>query len=172
MKRQIILRGFHRPLQLIPACFRNMKIGKAFKFSKTVVFTDSCKYDLKSSDQYDWNKLFGISTERIHKDSWRFAWRNLNNNNVEVCAYCYDNGERWTSGILTLPLGIPHTFTIERDEDGYILFNVNGKYFLAEIHDEKKRKFFWGCGLYFGGNRKAPHNIVIEHHNNIIVESL
>lgn len=171
MKKQIILRGFHRPLQLIPACFRNMKIGEAFKFSKTIVFTDSCKYDLKSLDQYDWNKLFGISTERIHKDSWRFAWRNHNNNSVEVCAYCYDNGKRRTSSITTLPFGIPHTFTIERDEDGYILFKVNGKY-LAEVHDEKKRKFFWGCGLYFGGNRRAPHNIVIERYNNITVESL
>lgn len=171
MKRQIILRGFHRPLQLIPACFRNMKIGETFKFSKTVVFTDSCKYDLKSLDQYDWNKLFGISTERIHKDSWRFAWRNLNNNSVEVCTYCYDNGKRWTSSIATLSLGMPHTFTIERDKDGYMLFKVNNKY-LAEVHDEKKRKFFWGCGLYFGGNKRAPHNIVVEHHNNIIVESL
>lgn len=171
MKKQIILKGFHRPLQLIPACFRNMKIGKTFKFSKTIVFTDSCKYDLKSLDQYDWNKLFGISTERIHKDSWRFAWRNLNNNSVEVCAYCYDNGKRWTSGITILPFDTPHTFTIERDEDGYILFKVNGKY-LAVVHDEKKRKFFWGCGLYFGGNRRAPHNIVIEYHNNIIVECL
>lgn len=171
MKRQIILRGFHRPLQLIPACFRNMKIGEAFKFSKTVVFTGSCKYDFTTLDQYDWNKLFGISTERIHKDSWRFAWRNLNGDGVEVCAYCYDNGKRWTSGITTLAFGVPHTFTIERDKDGYILFKVNGKY-LAEVHDEKKRKFFWGCGLYFGGNRRAPHNIIVEYHNNIIVESL
>lgn len=167
MKR-IIPKGFHRPLQLIPACFRNMKKGGAFEFSKTVLFTSSCRYDFESGDQYDWNKLFGISSWRIRKDSWRFAWRNLDNDNIEVCAYCYDNGKRWTSSIAFLPLKKSHTFTIERDEDGYILFKVNGRY-LAEVHDEKKRKFFWGCGLYFGDNRRAPHNIVIEYYNGLTV---
>jgi len=46
------------------------------RFRWAVTFTESCRYDLKTADQLDVNKLCGIGyLPGHHKESARFGWR-------------------------------------------------------------------------------------------------
>lgn len=162
MKKQIILKGFHRPLQLIPACFKNMAFGNNFELCKTIEFTDSCRYNLGTEDQYDWNKLFGVCRGLfgIHKHSGRFAWRyNTNTGTIEIAAYSYIDGIRYMDFIKTIRLNKAYKFKLKK-EAGYLLFYIDDQ-LLAEIWIGYADVFF-GAGLYFGGNRRAPQKIIVE----------
>lgn len=160
MKKQIILKGFHRPLQLIPACFKNMRRGEVFSLSKTIMFTDSCRYRLPYGDQMDWNKLFGLC-RRIHKDSGRFAWRyNVRTGMIEIAMYSYICGERNIDMLKSVPVNKPIKFSILRKYD-YLCYYIND-YLVGETWIGKKYNLLWGCGLYFGGNRRAPQTIIVK----------
>lgn len=160
MKKQIILKGFRRPLQLIPACFRNMRFGEVFSIRKDIMFTNSCRYRLPYEDQADWNKLFGVCA-RIHKDSGRFAWRyNVRTGMIEIAIYSYIGGERSIDIIKPVPINKPIEFMIRRT-GGYLNYYINGA-LVGETWFNLQRDLFWGCGLYFGGNRRAPQRIVVE----------
>ena len=163
MKKQVILRGFHRPLQLIPACFKNMKSGLIFSLTKEIEFTDSCRYNLRSDDQHDWNKLFGLC-RRIHKDSGRFAWRyNARTGMIEIAIYTYINGERDASLVKTIPINKRFKFGICRHFN-YLSYYINDQ-LVGESWIGADSHTLWGCGLYFGGNRRAPQTIIVEQKN-------
>ena len=61
------------------------------RIMKVVTFYPSTKYDLRSNDQLDWNKLFGIAFfPGKHKTSYRFGWRyNIETQMMELGAYSY-----------------------------------------------------------------------------------
>lgn len=59
MKTNIIKKGFHRPLTLLPAFIRSMG-WKEFYMDRTFKFTEKSKYNLNDTDQLDWNKLVGV----------------------------------------------------------------------------------------------------------------
>lgn len=166
MKKQIIPRGFHRPLQLIPACFKNGRRGLCFKLAKSIEFTDSCRYKLYSDDQYDWNKLFGVCNGifGIHKNSGRFAWRyNDKTGVIEVAIYTYINGERDASIVKSLRVNRCHQFSICR-EGAYLKYYIDCQ-LVGESWIGAASNTLWGCGLYFGGNRRAPQTIIVEQKN-------
>ena len=55
-------------------------------------FLPSCRYDLGTADQYDLNKLYGLSWGLPHQESARFAWRyNKAHDMIDVFAYPYIN---------------------------------------------------------------------------------
>lgn len=163
MKKQIILKGFHRPLQLIPACFKNIKSGLIFSLTKEIEFTDSCRYNLHSNDQYDWNKLFGVCAGifGIHTNSGRFAWR-YNNGMIEIAIYTYINGERDASRIKAVPINKRIKFSIHR-HFSYLSYYINDQ--LVGESWIGSDNTLWGCGLYFGGNRRAPQTIIVKQEN-------
>lgn len=164
MKKQIIPKGFHRPLQLIPACFKNMKSGLKFSLTKEIEFTDSCRYKLYSDDQYDWNKLFGVCAGifGVHTNSGRFAWR-YSNGMIEIAIYTYINGERDASPVKTVPINKRIKFDIRRNFN-YLSYYINDR-FVGESWIGTDNNMLWGCGLYFGGNRRAPQTIIVEQKN-------
>lgn len=162
MKKQIILKGFHRPLQLIPACFKNMKKRTYyFSLTKEIKFTDSCRYNLHSNDQHDWNKLFGVCAGifGIHTNSGRFAWR-YSNGMIEIAIYTYINGERDASLVKTIPINRRFKFDIRR-QFNYLRYFINDQ-LVGESWIGADNSTLWGCGLYFGGNRRAPQTIIVE----------
>lgn len=60
-----------------------------------ISFDDSCKYNLKTKDQADINKLFGLSYGWHHYNSDRIGWRYLVEEDVfEILTYSYINGVR------------------------------------------------------------------------------
>lgn len=137
-------------------------------FTWQVLFTDSCRYDLKSDDQLDTNKLVGIGyfPGFHHVDSARFGWQyDAEIERVMLSAYCYVNGQRTILPITTVPINKAYTVQLTVnfgsyffkviDESGYKLGSVGVAFF-------HKKKLQYLLLPFFGGNRKAPHTMKIK----------
>jgi hypothetical protein len=147
-------------------------IGLFYKkehISKSVYFEDSCRYELKDEDQYDTNKLFGIGYFwSHHKDSARFGWRyNHITDKIVISAYCYVDGEVIFLDLCEVKIGEWYSMTIViRDYDYQFLVYANGMQIEHdEIKKKHKKKFGFPLGVYFGGQKTAPHNIKIKMQN-------
>ena len=171
MKRTI-LKHLHRPLQLIPAALRPCGLlitGTTHVVSRRIKFNTNCAYDLQSEDQYDWNKLFGVcfGLTGIHKNSLRFGWRyNKDTHNIELCTIVYrEDSSVERKHIEDIALNQWGEFELTfRVEPYYVMYNfvINGRTVLFGAMPTPPAMTFWGCGLYFGGNRRAPHRITVN----------
>lgn len=167
MKRQLILKGFHRPLSLIPPFLRRPKKTDCdIYINKRIIFTDSCRYSLDGGDQDDWNKLFGFcfGIFGIHKNSARAVWRYVpESDHIEIALYTYINGERDYQICTSVPINSICTIDLSYNrQENSLRLHVGGVYcyLITRIVSFPDKPVF-GCGLYFGGNRHSPHNIMI-----------
>lgn len=121
-----------------------------------VQFGYGCKYDI-GEDQSDINKLFGVGYWFHHRNSARIGWRYFNDR-IELHYYCYVNGNRITGLLgyasMNKPVTVQYTYT----KTAYV-FECNGNLF-SILHSGHGR-FGYLLGTYFGGNRKAPHEMRI-----------
>ena len=157
MKKQIILKWFRRPLRLIPACFKNARMGEAFSIGKTVEFTDSCRYKLPDKDRLSWNRLFGVS----RGDSGCFAWRyDIQSGMIEIGIDTRISRDRDISFVKRVPINKKLDFRISR-RNNYLEYYINGV-LIGDSWIGYGPEFLWGLGLRFGSTRRAPHAIVIE----------
>ncbi len=127
----------------------------------TATFDSSAIYKTtNTSNQADINKLYGISDcgTHHHQNSARFGWR-WYNNQLEILAYSYENGERNFKFITSVALNKEYTYTLETTADAYV-FKLDGKTVSTERSCEGAAS---GYKLfpYFGGNEKAPHDIKV-----------
>jgi hypothetical protein len=139
-------------------------------FFKKKIFYDVCflegsEYDI-DTDQSDINKLFGVGFfPHHHVNSARFGWRyNPDKVAIELLAYFYDNGVRKSEYVGECMIGeiVRCELTIHKS---YYIFGVRHrygryKYSFQHISPSFKR-IGYKLGLYFGGNRTAPHTIKI-----------
>lgn len=140
---------------------------------KQFMFTDSSMYNFNDNDQLDINKLFGFSIGHHHDNSFRFGWRpNRDLTKMEIVTYEYCDGIRIPEKkILEVELNKWYSYELKYcSVIKYMQYNIidsNGIKVTSmhpiELKDEEKRGYT--LGLYFGGNRKAPHNIVIYRKN-------
>ncbi len=122
----------------------------------------SAHYTLNNEDDYDWNKLFGLSNSwHPHESSARICWRRLNEEQYQICLYTYDDGVRITSKEIDLYYD---TFYGAR-----IIISRNNFYLLFKdmsiIFPRKSEKLFpirTVLKPYFGGTSVAPHDIKIK----------
>lgn len=142
------------------------------KINRNVLFNNNCDYVFNDNDQYDINKLFGFSFGFHHKNSARFGWRwDVEKKNMEILAYVYRNSKRvkeWEENIHICNIGMLESSKMEiKVEKGYYIFSVKKTNIESNIEYSLKikhgRKCFWGYFLnpYFGGNKKAPHDMTI-----------
>jgi hypothetical protein len=135
-----------------------------------ISFDENSSYNLESNDQMDINKLFGISYGFHHKNSARFGWRwDLKKNKMEILAYVYNKGKRikeWEEDIFIAHIELLDFYEMEiQTHKKYYKFIIkkesNGETYETTVKHGKT--CFWGYELfpYFGGNRKAPHDITI-----------
>lgn len=128
-------------------------------------FDENCLYDLHDNDNYDTNKLFGISTSYNHMiQSARIGWRCLDNKTIEILAYVHDEHKFLNPQILG---------TINPDELFECMITVNDLSFQFLFRKEYKTnvvtiakktkgwKFKYKLFPYFGGNESAPHDMTI-----------
>lgn len=158
-----IPRGRHRA--------RPWRLGFWFNrssFAWTVKFDESCRYDLQSDDQFDTNKLIGIGyLPGHHKDSARFGWRyDTKTEQVEVLAYCYINGRREIQCICHCMIGQAYDIHLKVLSTCYY-FAVHYKgdamsIGLASVDYGHRKRFMYRLGVWFGGNKVAPHDMDIE----------
>jgi len=128
-----------------------------------VKFGDSCQYNFGDSDQMDINKLFGISSGLHHQNSARFGWL-WNIDKISLHSYCYIQGERKSRHLTDLQQNKWYKLSVFT-RSGFYIFEVEDESAkLNSVSIENHKKFRWGYNLwpYFGGNKKAPHDIVIE----------
>jgi hypothetical protein len=153
----IILKGWHYALLDIPWPF----ISKD-TIRRKVTFTESCRYNLGDDDQLDWNKLFGLSLGGFHHDnSVRYGWRyNPSTDLIEVAAYYYIDGVRNSKKIFHFEIGEEYEMVITVTEHKYI-FHVPGKGLITSVNKNKTAKWGYELGLFFGGNKPAPHKIEV-----------
>ncbi len=169
-----IYKNFHYPFLYFfifkPLIFLNKKEKKfCYKFK----FTKSCLYDLHNEDEHDVDKLFGFSVGHHHKNSsFRFGWRPiLKNNSIQIVAYEYHNGKRQQTKIIgEVEINKWYTYTLK-----YNIKDGMGQYFITDEYNNtmslltisrKKIKFLpfgYKLFIYFGGNEKAPQDIVIYY---------
>lgn len=133
-------------------------LKKNVKMSHSIIFDDSCLYSFGDADDYDINKLFGRSFGMHHKDSFRFGWR-ADGNKIAIYAYNYINGKRVIDFLCKCSPSIKNNFSLIF-ESNTVKLNVNG---VTWSYDLDMDLPFIGYKMYpyFGGNRTAPHDMLI-----------
>lgn len=137
-------------------------------FSKTILsfqakFDESAEYQTtRQENQADINKLMGFSdcNGHHHNNSARFGWRWFDNQ-LEIHAYCYIDGQRVNKYITSVPLNSMNDYQIEIADNKYI-FTVNNN---ARLEINKNNSCSGGINYmlfpYFGGDEPAPHDITV-----------
>lgn len=143
------------------------------KITGTATFPEPF-YDLGDNDQFDWNKLIGISFNPLKPDqnAIMIAWRyNLDTNKVAVGPYFNVNSERITPEKLQptqkywfeIHKEIPIKFEITYKE---IKFwnSVTGQFMIVPTPSNLKTKWFTSFLVqpWFGGNRTPSNEIFID----------
>ena len=89
---------------------------------------------------------------------WRY---NVATDMIDIATYYYIGGDREFRKVISLRLNARTKFEIER-EGNRVWFYINDEF--MDYDDAFKTEgslFTFRCGFYFGGNRTAPHNIMI-----------
>ncbi len=142
-------------------------ITRYFKFTETAI------YRFYDEDQHDVNKLFGFSFGFHHVNSVRFGWRPTEDlTKIEIVGYEYVNKLR----IPTIPIcdvELNTWYKYELKFKGGVFNEI--EYYVTDgtkqhgtVHPIVLRnRFNWGYRLYlyFGGNKTAPHDIIIYQTN-------
>ena len=154
--------------------------------SATVRFHENCRYDI-GSDQLDWNKLFGRTTNGVTRyNSMRVGWRyrpDVGEGVMEIGAYTYKKGKRQTEIVIDPRTGenfevslgfvqIDELFTVSVAHEKYkYVFNLSYQDYQKELRLPAKKQCdicpSWKHNPYFGGNRKTPHKMtfMLEWHS-------
>jgi hypothetical protein len=148
------------------------KLGLHWKKNKIVyevVFNFDCRYETEDKkNQLDINKLFGLSFGLHHKNSARFGWRDNGEGKIDILAYVYRNGKRVTESegiyIETVEVGRTYTMDITVTNDVYMFTIIKGSKLVGATIVDHGDLLPIGYYLnpYFGGDEKAPHDMVIE----------
>ena len=137
---------------------RSNELKFVVQFNKTAKYTS-----INEENQFDINKLYGFSDNNSfhHNNSARFGWRWVNEE-LQLFAYCYSNGERHYDFITNLDLGKFYALKIEITDDAYEFSVSNNK--LVSI--ERSSNTSWGIKYklypYFGGDETSPQDIEIS----------
>ena len=168
MRKLIIRKNKRKPFPYI-SLFIPIFIWKKKSFSiiKSFNFSDSAIYQFPDTDQWDVNTLFGFSIGFHHVNSFRFGWRpNKDLTKIEIDGYEYHNKIRITTiSICEVELNKWYTYVLtyipKTNEVEYLVIDKNCE--SANSYIRLKNNLSWGyrLGLYFGGNKKAPHDITI-----------
>lgn len=190
MKNYTILKHFHRPISFPPFLKGFGYIDKPVEITSKVTFHDDCAYELSSkSDQFDWNKLEGLSFGLfgIHRNSIRFGWRwNTYFEQIEISVLRYYINEQnkqvvERSCLMRVDLNTEHEFKIKTRPmnldkgtliecsmfiDGELVYRCIQMEYIS-IYNLRMPTFRFGCGIYFGGNYRAPHTMHITKKTKI-----
>lgn len=151
--------GFLKPL--------GFSFGSTFKYK--VKFHQNCLYTIEGVDLWDINKLVGFSSSYSHHvQSCRVGWRCLDQENIQLVTYCYDDKIRLPEIIITqVKTGEEFTLTLKNSQQYWIfIFYQENKDPIVILVPKKKSGWCFKYKLfpYFGGNQKSPHAMEIEVH--------
>lgn len=126
------------------------------KFDETAIYTSKIE-----ENQWDTNKLFGFSdcTDNHHDNSARFGWRWLNEQ-IEILAYCYVDGERIIEYVGATQPNMINKYEIQLLNDTY-RFVMDTT--IVDVNRSKPcdKGVYYLLFPYFGGDETAPHDVNI-----------
>lgn len=127
------------------------------------IFDESAVYDFNDDAlQTNKNKLMGFAdcNSLHHENSARFAWQ-WYNNQLEIFAYCYVNGERVEEFVGVVELHQVNRYEIELTNNAYI-FRLNNEATVSIPRGNTCDKgVYYKLWPYFGGSVPAPHDVHI-----------
>lgn len=156
------------PYCILPKKLKNNLSGR-------FIFTESSKYDLKSNDQYDWNKMCGIKIGLLsqEKDGTMIGWRYADNK-FQIALYVHGgvkqkgfvgSGNAFVSEtIIDIPINTECYFNIVINKDyAELIVQVPlpadslRRFTTYTINIERKNGFTSGylINSWFGGQRTA-----------------
>jgi hypothetical protein len=145
--------------------FARFNISRLWPFSGscirgTIRFDESCWHKRSDIEYTGWNKLTGVSSLLIHRNSGRLVWQPDFNvpGRILIASYVYDRGRRITHPFASCLTGQDVSFMIIA-EGGYYSFECNGN--ITGIRADSPSVLF-KCFPYFGGKSTAPHNMSIS----------
>ena len=140
-------------------------VDRALRFR--VSFADDAAYTTSApSNQSDWNKLMGLTTDRIHKNSIRIGWRwNPASSRVELGFYGYLNGRRFMQQLTDVPRGQPIDCELRMSNQG-LTARAGGATHTESGSLGVSLPLTWVLhSVYFGGDETAPHDIQVSVQN-------
>lgn len=129
------------------------------------MFDDNCIYDLGTNDNFDVNKLFGISFGVHHINSWRLGYNCENKNGtMSLYSYWYNNKKRSFSKLFDITTDkIPHfAINIDRATNAIWIKSMHPDYpYESKLDFDFSKCPKWSYMLYpyFGGNCTAPNRM-------------
>jgi len=126
------------------------------------IFDSSAIYNTTDpSNQYDVNKLYGVSDCGCShmKYSIRFGWRWLNDS-LEILLFKHQGGVFSFEKITSITLNDVHQYEIIKTDNEYVLYVDNVYRTTPRSCPGLYRSYF--LYPYFGGDETAPHNITIQ----------
>ncbi|MGB0925526.1 MAG: hypothetical protein ACPGTS_02355 [Minisyncoccia bacterium] len=131
-------------------------------------FHESCRYDHGNDDQFDWNKLTGItfSIDPL-QETVMLAWRyNVEKGMIELAAYYHVKGDRRFSDVLaTVRIGETASATISVDykrKQYTVETTVDFESNLSYRSFSHNRKLARRIQPWFGGNKPAPQTMTFD----------
>lgn len=171
-----IKKGWHYGL---PFPFPKLLLTKSYVKNIAIKFDETARYDI-DTDQTDINKLFGFSYGFHHTNSDRIGWRYVpTSDKIELLLYSYVDTLVYKRHLCFININdlyyiglkvIPNKLTKKRNIYTTII-NMTTIGTAVEIVQTNRFRFKFTApwyalrytlGLYFGGNRTAPHTIYIK----------
>ena len=143
--------------RLVESLQSNTLIFKA-TFNETAVYN----FD-NPSFQDSKNKLLGFSdcNSLHHDNSARFAWQWFNEQ-LEIYAYCYVNGERVERKLGTVGLHKENRYSLMVTAQHYVFQLNDHEPVRIERGSACKKGLYYMLWPYFGGSLPAPHDVSIK----------
>jgi hypothetical protein len=136
--------------------------ANSLKFKAT--FNETAIYDLGDKAlQSNKNKLMGFSdcNSMHHENSARFGWQWFDNQ-LEIYAYCYVNGERKEEFIGTVNINEENLYEIQITDDAYVFYLNNERVSTIQRGTVCDQGIYYMLYPYFGGSVPAPHDVRID----------
>ena len=130
---------------------------------RKILFKENCIYKFGDVDDFDINKLFGVSFGMHHTNSVRFGW-NTDGDQIGIYNYYYKSGKRFMTKMISIPTETEFLFEIIIRDYYYELriINTDGQLIgWSNVSKPKTTKWSYHLFPYFGGNKVAPHNMEI-----------
>jgi hypothetical protein len=130
------------------------------RLSYQVIFDRSCLYEFDDEDRYDINKLFGMSDGLTHSNnSCRFGWRSKGDS-IEIMVYIKSEGKMVIESIGKVGVGDINEYELSIEGSVY-RYRINTSIYVID-RVSKYEGIRYHLFPYFGGNKVAPHDMIIK----------
>jgi hypothetical protein len=140
-------------------------VDRSLRFTATFA-ADAAYRTQSAAEQSDWNKLMGITTDRIHDNSIRIGWRfNPQSGRIELGFYGYLHGTRVMPMLTDVALGQPIDCELRMTNQGLYARAGGASHSEAGSLGVSLPLTWILHSAYFGGPETSPHDLHVDVSN-------